>query len=78
MVGEPKEVDKDTMMKFEFVRVKIACGNVNRVPAVVEGALGDSFYNFSFQREVQQAGITNPAWNQWVRKDDVGGSYIWD
>lgn len=72
LVGKAKEVDQDAVMKFDFVRVKIACRDINKVPAVVEGVLGESFCDFFFQREVQKEGFTNPAGNQWIRKDEGG------
>lgn len=75
LVGKAKQVDEDNMFKWEYVRVKVQCRDANKVPAVVEGALGDYLYDFGFQREIPQIGTTNPAENQWVRNytvDDQG------
>ena len=68
-MGKLKEIDKENMFKFEYVRVKIVCREVAKVPAVVEGNLGDYLYDFGFKREVLQEGSTNPADNRWIMKD---------
>ena len=68
-MGKLKEIDKENMFKFEYVRVKIVCREVAKVPAVAEGNLGDYLYDFGFKREVLQEGSTNPAGNRWIMKD---------
>jgi hypothetical protein len=57
--GLPLEVDKDSLHKNDFVRVKIGCRDVTKVPASVDGVLDFYFYDYFFQREVPQEGVTN-------------------
>lgn len=75
LVGLPLEVDKSCLKKFDYVRVKIGNKHITKVPAVVEGMLDFFFYDFEFQREVPQEGITNPAGNKWVRVDKPVGEH---
>ncbi|CAN6381079.1 unnamed protein product [Urochloa humidicola] len=70
MVGVPLEVDKVNLKRWEFVRVKIGCRDLQKVPAVVEGLLDFHFYVFSFQREVVVEGTINSAGNTWTRNSD--------
>uniref|UniRef100_K3ZCJ0 CCHC-type domain-containing protein n=1 Tax=Setaria italica TaxID=4555 RepID=K3ZCJ0_SETIT len=63
LVGIPLEVDRLNLKRWEYVRVKIGCRNVSKVPAIVEGLLDLHFYDFTFQREVPTEGITNLAGN---------------
>ncbi|KAG2575744.1 hypothetical protein PVAP13_7KG373201 [Panicum virgatum] len=70
LVGIPLEVDTINLKRWEFVRVKIGCKDVTKVPAVVEGLMDFHFYDFTFQREVPVEGITNSAGTQWTRKSD--------
>jgi len=69
LVGLPLEVDKVNLKKWEFVRVKIGCKDITKVPAIVEGLLDYHFYDFTFQREVPVEGVTNAAGNTWTRTD---------
>jgi hypothetical protein len=39
LVGIPIEVDKNNLRKWDYVRVKIGCRDVSKVPATVEGLL---------------------------------------
>lgn len=71
LVGLTVEVDEENSYKFEYVRAKIECRNSDKILDVVEGALGGYLYDFGFQKEVIQRGVTNPAGNQWIRKDDT-------
>jgi hypothetical protein len=59
LVGIPLEVDKNNLKKWDYVRVKIGCRDVTKVPAKVEGLLDLHFYDFTFQREVQMEGGGN-------------------
>lgn len=68
-VGLPLEVDTVNLHKFEYVRVKIGCRDITKVPVVVNGLLDFFFYDFKFQREVVQEGTTSPAGNKWLRND---------
>lgn len=45
-VGLPMQVDMENLTKFEFVRVKIGCRDITKVPAVVNGMLEFMFYDF--------------------------------
>jgi hypothetical protein len=47
LVGVATEVDKSTLNKVDFVRLKIAARDVSRVPAILS-----YFYDFFFEREV--------------------------
>jgi hypothetical protein len=70
LVGLPLEVDKANLKRWDYVRVKIGCKDITKVPTVVEGLLDMHFYDFSFQREVQVEGSNNPGWNTWTREND--------
>jgi hypothetical protein len=70
LVGIPLEVDKVNLKIWEYVRVKIGCRDITKVPAVVEGLLDLHFYDFTFQREIQVEGHTQPGWNTWTRSND--------
>jgi hypothetical protein len=59
-VGLPLEVDRDSLHKNDYVRVKIGCRDVTKVPASVDGVLDFHFYDYFFQREVPQDGYTDP------------------
>jgi len=68
-VGLPLEVDKVSLNKSDYVRVKIGCKDVTKVPASVDGVLDFHFYDYFFQREVPQEGYTNPAGTKWIRNE---------
>jgi hypothetical protein len=68
-VGIPLEIDKNNLRKWEYVRVKIGCRDVSKVPATVEGLLDLHFFDFNFQREVVVGGSSS-AWNTWTRNAD--------
>ncbi|CAO2143048.1 unnamed protein product, partial [Urochloa humidicola] len=70
LVGIPLEVDKASLKRWDFVRVKIGCRDITKVPTKVEGLLDLHFYEFTFQREVQVEGGTNAAGNVWTRSTD--------
>ena len=46
--GLPLEVDSKNLTKHEFVRVKIGCWDVTKVPAKVDGLLDFHFYDHYF------------------------------
>ena len=69
-VGLPLEVDTNNLKRWSYVRVKIGCRDITKVPAVAEGVLDMHFYDFVFQREVPQEGFTNAAGNIWTRNND--------
>ena len=70
LVGVPMEVDKNNLKRWEFVRVKIGCRDITKVPAVVEGVMDLHFFDFTFQREVPVEGMTNAAGTTWTRTTD--------
>jgi len=72
-VGLPLEVDKPNLMRGEYVRVLIGCRDITKIPASVEGVIDQHFYDFIFQREVPQEGITNSSGTKWVRTDRPSG-----
>lgn len=74
LVGRAKQIDKENILKFDYVRVLIQCREPSKVPAVLEGVLGDYLYDFSFTREIPQEGTTNPVRSQWIRNDKTGGN----
>jgi hypothetical protein len=67
LVGIPLEVDKLNTKRWEYVRVKIGCKDITKVPAVVEGLMDLHFYDFIFQREVPAENQTKSHWNTWTR-----------
>jgi hypothetical protein len=52
LVGVTREVDKSTMHRADFVRIKIAAREVAKIPEVVEGAIVPYLYDFHFEREI--------------------------
>lgn len=62
-------MDKDSLHKNDYVRVKIGCRDVTKVPASIDGLLDFHFYDYFFEREVPQEGFTNPASTQWIKND---------
>jgi hypothetical protein len=71
LVGIPLEVDKVNIKRWDYVRVKIGCKDITKVPAVVEGLLDMHFYDYVFHREVQES-YSKPAWNAWTRTTERG------
>jgi len=69
-VGLPLEVDVNNLKRWDYVRIKIGCRDITKVPAVAEGVLDMHFYDFVFQREVPQEGFTNAAGTTWTRNSD--------
>ncbi|PVH47856.1 hypothetical protein PAHAL_4G168500 [Panicum hallii] len=70
LVGIRLEVDKGNLRRWDYVRVRIGCRDVKKLPASVEGLLDLHFYEFTFKREVPQAGVTNASGTTWTRIDD--------
>jgi hypothetical protein len=69
LVGVPFEVDKNNLKRGDYIRVKIGCRDISKVPARVEGLLDRHFYDFTFQREVPVEGAST-SWNTWTRNAD--------
>jgi hypothetical protein len=72
LVGIPLEVDKVNLKKWDYVRVKIGCKSIAKVPDVVEGLLDMHFYDFIFQREVVTEMANKTPWNTWTRNAERG------
>jgi hypothetical protein len=53
LVGKVTEIDEKTRYRLDFVRMKIACRDVAKVPRTAEGTLGLYVKDFIFEREVQ-------------------------
>lgn len=51
LVGVPVEVDDKTLHKQEYVRIRIACRGVTKVPETTEGAILPYLYDFKYERE---------------------------
>jgi len=47
-VGLPLEVDKENLNNNDYVRVKIGCRDVTKVPASTDGVLDFNFYDYFF------------------------------
>lgn len=54
LVGKAAEIDEKTRYKAEYVRVKIACRDVSRVPRIADATLGFDEYDFTFEREIPE------------------------
>lgn len=54
LVGKVMEIDEKTRFKAEFVRVKIACRDVQKVPNIAEGTLGIHLHDLIFEHEVPE------------------------
>jgi hypothetical protein len=52
LVGSTREVDKATLNRSDYVRIKLAARDVTKVPSVVEGTIDLYLYDFFFEREV--------------------------
>lgn len=53
MVGVTTEIDESSINKQEFVRMKICCRDVAKVPESVEDLIVPNLYGFFFEREVE-------------------------
>jgi hypothetical protein len=53
LVGVTDEVDRSTLSRIDYVRVKIMARDVSKVPAVVEVAIKSFMYDFHYEREVK-------------------------
>lgn len=52
LVGKVIEIDEGTRYRYDYVRLRIACRDVARVPKTAEGTLGMYIIDFGFEREV--------------------------
>lgn len=53
LVGATAEVDKSTLRKIDYVRIKIAARDISKVLERVEGAIIPYLYDFLYEREVE-------------------------
>jgi hypothetical protein len=53
LVGMIRDVDKCTLHRADYVRIKIVAREVARVLEVIEGSIGKYLYDFNFEREIE-------------------------
>jgi len=46
------EIDEESRFRYDYVRLKIACRDVSKVPKTAEGTLGLYIIDFEFEREI--------------------------
>jgi hypothetical protein len=56
LVGKVMEVDESTSYRYDYVRLRIACRDVTKVPKIAEGTLGMYIIDFGFERELPEIG----------------------
>jgi hypothetical protein len=56
LVGKVMEIDERTRFRADYVRVKIAYRDLQKVPSTAEGTLGLYIHDFGFEREVPEDG----------------------
>lgn len=54
LVGKVVEIDEKSRFRSDFVRMKIACRDVSKVPRKAKGTLGMAIHDFIFEREVSE------------------------
>lgn len=54
LVGKVLEIDEKTRFRHDYVRAKIACRDIKKVPRSAESALGMSIIDFHFEREEEE------------------------
>lgn len=65
LVGKVVEIDEKTRFRSDFVRMKIACRDVLRVPKKAEGNLGMYIHDFIFEREIpEEESVSVIQWHQ--------------
>ena len=52
LVGKVVEIDERSRYRYDYVRLRIACRDVTRVPKSAESILGMYLIDFRFKREV--------------------------
>lgn len=52
LVGKVMEIDEKTRFKLDYVRMRIACRDITKVPRTAESTLGLFIHDFSFEREI--------------------------
>lgn len=53
LFGATVEVDDKSLTRTDYVRIKIACRDITKVPPTAEGAIILYLYDFAFEREVE-------------------------
>lgn len=56
LVGKVAEIDEKARFRVDYVRLKIACRDITKVPKTAEGVLGLTVYDFGFEREILDDG----------------------
>lgn len=54
LVAKAMEVDEGTRFRYDYVRVRIACRDITKVPKTAEAYLGMYLMEFEFEREVPE------------------------
>jgi hypothetical protein len=54
LVGKVIEIDERSRFRADYIRVKIACRDLQKVPNIAEGTLGLCIHDFGFEREVPE------------------------
>lgn len=54
LVGKVVEIDEKSRFRADYVRVKITCRDVQKVPSTAEGTLGLHLHDFIFEKEVPE------------------------
>jgi hypothetical protein len=54
LVGATSEVDRNSMHRVDFVRIKIAAKDITKVPEVAKGAILPFLYDFYYETEVEE------------------------
>jgi hypothetical protein len=68
LVGKVTEIDEKARFRVDYVRMKIACRDITKIPKTAEGVLGISLYDFGFEREIVEDG------NEKVLKSGIKGT----
>lgn len=56
LVGKVIEIDEGSRYRYDYVRLKIACRDVSKVPKSAEGTLSMYIIDFGFEREMAEEG----------------------
>jgi hypothetical protein len=54
LVGKVLEIDEGTRYRYDYVRMRIACRDIARVPRTAEATLGLYIIDFKFEREIPE------------------------
>lgn len=52
LVGKVIKIDEGARYRYDYVRLRIACRDVSRVPKIAESTLGMYLIDFGFEREI--------------------------